>query len=121
MWHSNGTMSYSTRKVYTYVSSLSGEGLDPDSDVIVGPNVPVLSAYYQMRDANFAYVWGLQAVLYSLQYKPWASHTPTELVWGYQEPMFGLARMTLPNPPPTDKFGFFTDVSFFPPAARLLY
>ena len=48
---------------------------------------------------------------FSLSYQPWAKHTATELVWGYEEPMFALARLALPNPPSTDKFGYFTDVS----------
>ena len=42
----------------------------------------------------------------------WVTKTVEELVWGYEEPLFELAKLTLPNPPPLSKFGFFTDVSF---------
>lgn len=34
-----------------------------------------------------------------------------ELVWGYDEPLFEVASLTLPNPPTFDKFGLFYDVS----------
>ena len=41
----------------------------------------------------------------------WVTKTPEELVWGYDEPLFELARMTLDNPPEYQRFGLFTDVS----------
>lgn len=55
-------MSYSTRKVYTFMPELS-DGHHSE-DIITTVNIPMLSSFYQMKDANFMTVWGLQAVLY---------------------------------------------------------
>ena len=46
-------------------------------------------------------------LLSSLNYKPWVTKSVSELIWGYDEPLFDLARMTLPNPPTYTKFGLF--------------
>ncbi len=64
-----------------------------------------------MRDSNFVSVWALEAAAYSLEYRPWTAKSPRELVWGYEEPLFELAKMALPNPPEMSHFGYFTDVS----------
>ena len=48
---------------------------------------------------------------FSYGHKMWVTKTAEELIWGYDEPLFELAKMFLPNPPSYDKFGFFTDVS----------
>ena len=101
-------MSYSTRKIYTFMPELSVG--HHSKDVITTLNVPVLSAYYQMRKANPFTIWGLETIIYSLEYKMWISKSVEELVWGYDEPLFELAKLTLPNPPTYEKFGFFTDV-----------
>lgn len=106
-WHGNGTMSYSTRKHYTFMPSLSVG--DHSKDNITTLNIPMLTSYYQMRDANFMTAWGLETILYSLNYKPWTTKTVEELIWGYDEPLFDLARLTLPNPPIYNKFGLFHD------------
>lgn len=106
VWHANGTMSYQTRKIFTFMPELSVG--DHRKDIITTLNVPVLSAYYQMRAANFITVWGLDTVIYSLEYDPWVRKTPEELIWGYDEPLFVMAKESLPNPPPFSKFGFFT-------------
>eukprot|EP00095_Tigriopus_kingsejongensis_P008744 maker-scaffold92_size382268-snap-gene-1.19 protein:Tk08744 transcript:maker-scaffold92_size382268-snap-gene-1.19-mRNA-1 annotation:"scavenger receptor class b member 1" len=115
-WHGNGTMSYSTRKIYTFMPELS-EG-HHSNDVITTLNIPMLTSFYQMRDANLFTAWGLSTVLYSLDYKPWLNKTVEELVWGYDEPLFELARMTLPNPPTFDKFGLFFDKNTSGPLAK---
>jgi hypothetical protein len=40
----------------------------------------------------------------------WVTRTPEELIWGYPEPLFDLAKAYLPedSAPPMDNFGFFT-------------
>jgi len=57
----------------------------------------------------FTHSWRLY---FSLDYEPWLSKTVEELVWGYEEPLFELGKIALPNPPTMSKFGFFTDVSW---------
>ncbi len=101
----DNTISYSIRKVYTFLPEKSIGGQD---DVITTANIPAVSAYYQMRDANFFTALGLNMVVESLEYKPWVRRTVGELSWGYEEPLFKLASYTLPSPPPFEKFGLFT-------------
>jgi hypothetical protein len=55
-------MTYQTRKVYTFVPELSAG--HHATDLITTLNVPVLSAYHQMRKANFMTVWGLETIIY---------------------------------------------------------
>jgi scavenger receptor class B protein 1 len=98
-------MSYSTRKEYTFMPGMSVG--DHRKDLITTINVPTASAYYQMREANFFTAFGLDTVLSSLEYKMWVTHTAEELIWGYDEPLFEVAKFTLPNPPALEKFGFF--------------
>jgi hypothetical protein len=61
-----------------------------------------------MRKSGFFYQYALETIMYSLAYKGWVSKTPEELIWGYEETLFDLAKLTMPNPPDLDKFGFFT-------------
>ena len=61
-WHENGTMSYRTKKEYTFMPELSVG--DHASVNITTLNVPVISAYYQMRKANVFTTWGLETVIY---------------------------------------------------------
>merc|ERR1719383_1455704 len=42
-----------------------------------------------------------------LDYDMWVEKTAEELIWGYHETLFEYARLTMPNPPPEDKFGYF--------------
>jgi hypothetical protein len=52
-------------------------------------------------------VVGLDWILSFLGYRGWVEHTAEELVWGYEEPLFELAKMAFPNAPNLTKFGFF--------------
>ena len=61
-----------------------------------------------MRKSGFFYQYALESIMYSLAYKGWVSKTPEELIWGYEETLFDLAKLTMPNPPDLEKFGFFT-------------
>ena len=114
-WHSNGTMSYSTRKEFKFIRELSFS--DQSTTNITTINVPLLSAYYQSRKMGY-YVkaWGLDSVLESFEeMNAWVTRTPEELIWGYPEPLFDLAKAYLPEDtaPPMDNFGFFTKVRIF--------
>ena len=73
-------------------------------------NVPLLSAYYQSRKSWDYTKWGLDIVFENMGMKAWVTKTPEQLIWGYQEDLFDLAKTYLPDPPPMDKFGYFTKV-----------
>jgi len=100
-WYDNGTMSYQTRKEFKFVPELSHG--HHEEDLIITANVPVISAFYQMKKG----VVGLDWILGFLGYRGWVEHTAEELVWGYEEPLFELAKMAFPNAPNLTKFGFF--------------
>jgi len=106
-WHSNGTMSYSTRKEFKFIRELSVG--DQSGTNLTTINVPLLSAYYQARKMNYylkatADYW----VFESMDMKAWVTKTPEELVWGYPEVLFELAKSYIPDAPPMENFGFFT-------------
>ena len=108
-------MSYSTRKEFKFIRELSFS--DQSTTNITTINVPLLSAYYQSRKMGY-YVkaWGLDSILESyVDMNAWVTRTPEELIWGYPEPLFELAKAYLPEDtaPPMDNFGFFTKVRIF--------
>ena len=62
VFHGNGTMSYRTRKEYTFMPELSvGDHADAQITTL---NVPAISAYYQLRNADPFTVWGLETYIY---------------------------------------------------------
>jgi len=106
-WHDNGTISYKTRKIFTFSPEESCSGCSDVGDNITTLNVPAITAYFMNRDASWynpivpALNWGL-----GLGYKPYLTRPVYELMWGYDEPLFSMAQF-LPNPPPFHKFGLF--------------
>ena len=105
-------MSYSTRKEFKFIRELSVG--DQSATNLTTINVPLLSAYYQARKMNYylkatADYW----VFESMDMNAWVTKTPEELVWGYPEFLFELAKTYLPDAPPMDNFGFFTKVCIF--------
>ena len=54
-------MSYSTRKIYKFMPELSSG--HHSEDFVTTLNVPVISAYYQMRDSDSWIQWGLETVI----------------------------------------------------------
>jgi len=107
-WNPNGTISYKTRKIFTFSPEKSCAGCVDVLDNITTLNVPAISAYYQNRGLQWysptrhGLNWGL-----GLGYKPWLTRTVHELLWGYDEPLFTAAQTFLPDPPPFDRFGLF--------------
>ena len=97
-WHPNGTVSYRTRKVFTYTPNLSCKGCNETRDKITTLNVPVLSAYQQLKDSN----WLTQSVLTEFvkrnDKKQWIIKSPSELIWGYDESLLPWARFFVKTP-----------------------
>ena len=92
-FHPNGTMSYSSRKEFTFMLDLSVG--DQRTDRITTVNVPLASAYYQKRSSE--HLQGLETIglveefIEGFDYNLWVSKTPEELIWGYDEPLLQLA------------------------------
>lgn len=105
-WHPNGTISYRTKKIFSFSPEDSCERCRDPNLTVTTVNVPAISAYHQLRDSYFSSLV-LAGMIYGLNYKPWNSRTPSELLWGHQETLFEIAKHTMPDPPPFEKFGFF--------------
>lgn len=105
-WHTNGTISFKTRKVFTYIQSLSCSTCNEAEDNITTLNVPAIAAYHQMRDNNYFSRLALSQVMAAMDYKPWVVKHPKELIWGYDEKLFTFAKW-FAEPPPFEQFGFF--------------
>jgi len=106
-WHNNGTISYRTRKIFTFVESESCDGCSDVLDNVTTLNVPAISAFYQSRDAYFITRYSLSTYITWLGYKPWVTKTVHQMLWGYEEPLFEVAQKFLSEPPPFDRFGLF--------------
>ena len=90
-WHSNGTMSYSSRKEFTFMLDLSVG--DHRTDQITTVNVPVASSYYLLRSLPDFTASVIEEAIeaYSSTPRMWVSKTPEELIWGYDEPLLQLS------------------------------
>jgi len=106
-WHDNGTISFRTRKIFRFVPEESCPSCQDTKDNITTINVPLVSAYYQSRDADWKQTYSLSGLIWTLGYKPWMTHTVHELLWGYEEPLFKVAQALLSDPPPFSQFGLF--------------
>jgi len=103
-WHDNGTISYKTRKVFTFTPSESCPGCS-EKDNITTLNVPAITAYLKNRDSFFSYA--LETFIhYSLEYRAWMTRNVTDLLWGYDEKLFKAATY-FSDAPPFEKFGLF--------------
>jgi len=107
-WHPNGTISYKTRKIFTFSPEESCAGCSDIADNVTTLNVPAISAYYQSRDASWLGMNTLDlGMRHAFGYRPWVRRSVFELLWGYDEPLFKSAQYLLPDPPPFDRFGLF--------------
>lgn len=107
-WHNNGTISYKTRKVFTFTPSESCDSC-LEADIITTLNVPAISAYHKVNGyglnwwSNSAY----EVVIRGL-HDVWMKRSVTDLLWGYDEKLFKAGQFSA-DPPPFEKFGLFLD------------
>ncbi|ODM93432.1 Scavenger receptor class B member 1, partial [Orchesella cincta] len=104
VWHPNGTLSYRQEKNYTFEPSLS---FGAESDIVVVPNVPVLSAAGQMPHSPKIVKKAIGTLLDVLKLEPFSVRNVKEILWGYDDPLIKLAKQFLPEGkrPPFDNFG----------------
>jgi len=105
-WYENGTISYRTRKIFTFSASESCSGCNDELDNVTTINVPAISAYHQNGDNWFKKVT-LKGIIASFNHEMYTRRTVSELLWGHDEPLFHLAEKLSVTPPPFTKFGFF--------------
>jgi len=101
-WHENGTVSYRTRKIFTFNKTMSCGTCNDKLDEVTTLNVPALSAYYKARNQHHVTRMGVGWLIYGFGYKPWLTRNVRELMWGYDEPLFHAAMLTEDPLPYTD-------------------
>jgi len=110
-WHDNGTMAYSTRKIFTFIPELSitadGKQLDDRKDNLTVINVPAFSAMHQVRLKSYFEKVGVYSALELLDTKMILQRTPEQMIWGYHEPLLEAAAL-LDDSLTFTSFGFFT-------------
>ena len=107
-FNTNGTISYKTRKIFTFSPTESCAGCSDVRDQVTTLNVPAISAYHHSRGASWLGKNALDiGIRHALGYRPWVRRPIYELLWGYEENLFKTAQYLLPDPPPFDRFGLF--------------
>ncbi|XP_025422540.1 scavenger receptor class B member 1 isoform X2 [Sipha flava] len=103
-FHENGTLTYNQRKVYRFDRELSAGSED---DVVVVPNIPMLSATSQSKHAARFLRLAMASIMDILKVKPFVEVSVGQLLWGYEDPLLKLAKDVVPKEQklPYEEFG----------------
>lgn len=103
----NDTLTYQEDRSYEWIGGRS------EDDIIVTPNVPILSSIAYVRNMNFAAQLSLTAVLTSLKEKAFIREKAGKYFWGYDDEFFRIVKplLRLKQDVPYEKFGIFAMVS----------
>ncbi|XP_030558451.1 scavenger receptor class B member 1 isoform X1 [Drosophila novamexicana] len=102
--HDNGTLSYNLRKIYKFREDLSA---GPEDDVVIVPNIPMLSATSQSKHAARFLRLAMASIMDILKIKPFVQVSVGQLLWGYEDPLLKLAKDVVPKEQklPYEEFG----------------
>lgn len=80
-----------------------------EEDLVVVPNVPMLSATTQSRHAARFLRLAMASIMDILKIKPFVEVSIGQLLWGYEDPLLKLAKDVVPKEQklPYDQFGLF--------------
>ncbi|GAB1862064.1 Scavenger receptor class b member 1 [Camponotus japonicus] len=103
-FNDNGTVSYKVKKTFTFDEDLSAGSQD---DLVVVPNVPMLSATTQSKHAARFLRLAMASIMDILKIKPFVEVSVEQLLWGYEDPLLKLAKDVVPKEQklPYDQFG----------------
>lgn len=103
-FNDNDTISYRVKKQYTF--SLE-ESVGSEDDLVVVPNVPMLSATSQSKHAARFLRLAMASIMDILKIKPFVEVSIGQLLWGYEDPLLKLAKDVVPKEQklPYDQFG----------------
>ncbi|CAH1981588.1 unnamed protein product [Acanthoscelides obtectus] len=103
-FHDNGTVSFNQEKIYTFDESQSAGSED---DVVVVPNIPMLSATSQSKHAARFLRLAMASIMDILKIKPFVEVSVGQLLWGYEDPLLKLAKDVVPKEQklPYEEFG----------------
>lgn len=100
----NGTISYNFKKIYKFQRDLS---FGSDDDVVIVPNIPMLSATSQSKHAARFLRLAMASIMDILKIKPFVQVSVGQLLWGYEDPLLKLAKDVVPKEQklPYEEFG----------------
>ncbi|KAK0071377.1 hypothetical protein PV326_001318, partial [Microctonus aethiopoides] len=83
------------------------ESSGSEDDLVVVPNVPMLSATSQSRNAARFLRLAMASIMDILKIKPFVEVSVGQLLWGYEDPLLKLAKDVVPKEQklPYDQFG----------------
>ncbi|XP_014479621.1 PREDICTED: lysosome membrane protein 2-like [Dinoponera quadriceps] len=95
----NDTLVFQEEKFYEWVGGRS------EDDVIVAPNVPLLSSVAFVQDWNFAAHVGLTMMSTSLKKRPFIHERAGGFIWGYDDNFFNMVKPFVQQITSVEKFG----------------
>ncbi|XP_066594971.1 scavenger receptor class B member 1 [Prorops nasuta] len=103
-FNDNDTVSYRVKKEFVFTPELSSGSVD---DLVVVPNVPMLSATSQSKHAARFLRLAMASIMDILKIKPFVEVSIEQLLWGYEDPLLKLAKDVVPKEQklPYDQFG----------------
>ncbi|XP_049768055.1 lysosome membrane protein 2-like [Schistocerca cancellata] len=99
--HPDNTVSYQEKRSFDFAPELSVG--NPDLDKVVVPNIILITAVNELRELFFVYQVAMDTAFRSFGTKPFVQVPVSNLLWGYSDPLFDLAKLR--HPMPIDKFG----------------
>ncbi|CAK9832022.1 Scavenger receptor class B member 1 [Anthophora retusa] len=103
-FNENDTVSYRVKKRFTFAPEWS---VGSEEDLVVVPNVPMLSATSQSKHAARFLRLAMASIMDILRIKPFVEVSVGQLLWGYEDPLLKLAKDVVPKEQklPYDQFG----------------
>ncbi|XP_003426273.1 scavenger receptor class B member 1 isoform X2 [Nasonia vitripennis] len=103
-FNDNGTVTYNVRKQFIFSEELS---VGSEEDLVVVPNVPMLSATSQSKHAARFLRLAMASIMDILKIKPFVEVSVGQLLWGYEDPLLKLAKDVVPTDQklPYEQFG----------------
>nr|XP_022899774.1 lysosome membrane protein 2-like isoform X2 [Onthophagus taurus]XP_022899775.1 lysosome membrane protein 2-like isoform X2 [Onthophagus taurus] len=103
-FHDNGTITFNQEKIYIF-DPINSAGTE--DDVVVVPNIPMLSATSQSKHAARFLRLAMASIMDILKVKPFIEVSVGQLLWGYDDPLLKLAKDVVPKDQklPYEQFG----------------
>ncbi|KAK3926537.1 Scavenger receptor class B member 1 [Frankliniella fusca] len=102
-FYNNATLSYHEKKTYEFIPEMSAF---PETAKVFVPNIPFLSAVATARERSLLERWGMNMMLRGFDSKPILHIDVRDLLFGYEDRLFNIAKMTAINGRiPFQKFG----------------
>lgn len=103
-FNENGTVTFQQQKIFKFDPDQSA---GDEEDVVVVPNIPMLSATSQSKHAARFLRLAMASIMDILKIKPFVEVSVGQLLWGYEDPLLKLAKDVVPKEQklPYEEFG----------------